>query len=115
MRLGSSTPGSSTTMRSSPWRVICGSATPVSSMRRRTISMDCCTADSARARSAAGARVSVTRPSGVPSTVNSSGTAGGIARSAASAAASCEGSRSRSATRLGWSEPAAAGCAASPW
>ena len=54
MRFGSSTPGSCTTMRLSPWRVICGSSTPVSSMRRRTISIDCTTAAFARSRRAAG-------------------------------------------------------------
>ena len=48
-------PGSCTTMRSAPWRVICGSTTPVSSMRRRTISIDCCTAAVARSISAGGA------------------------------------------------------------
>ena len=42
MRSGSSTPGSCTRMRSSPWRWIVGSRVPVSSMRRRTISIDCC-------------------------------------------------------------------------
>ena len=44
MRSGSSTPGSWTRMRSSPWRWMVGSRTPVSSMRRRMISMDWFTA-----------------------------------------------------------------------
>ena len=49
---GSSTPGSWTRMRSSPSRWIVGSLVPVSSMRRRTISIDCSTAE-LRARSSA--------------------------------------------------------------
>ena len=48
MRSGSSTPGSWTRMRSSPWRWIVGSRTPVSSMRRRMISIDWLTAASLR-------------------------------------------------------------------
>ena len=64
MRLGSSTPGSWTTMRLSPWRVIWGSSTPVASIRRRTISMDCWTAAVARARTAASSRVRANAPSG---------------------------------------------------
>ncbi len=59
MRSGSPTPGSCTTMRSCPWRVICGSTTPVSSMRRRTISIDWSTAPAARAASAGADRVRV--------------------------------------------------------
>ncbi len=100
MRFGSVTPGSSTTMRSSPCRVICGSATPDPSMRRRTISIDCSTAARARARSAAGCSVSVTSPSGCPATANSPGTDCGMARSAASAASSFAGSGRRRVTRL---------------
>ena len=38
---GSFTPGSWIRMRSAPWRWMVGSRVPVSSMRRRTISMDC--------------------------------------------------------------------------
>ncbi len=58
-------PGNCTTMRVSPCWVICGSTTPVSSMRRRTISIDCCTAPRARAFSATGERVSMIVPSGL--------------------------------------------------
>ena len=40
MRSGSVTPGNCTRMRLLPWRAITGSLTPVSSIRRRTISID---------------------------------------------------------------------------
>ena len=43
-RSGSVTPGNCTRMRLLPWRAITGSLTPVSSIRRRTISIDCSTA-----------------------------------------------------------------------
>ncbi len=39
----STTPGTCTTMRSSPWRTMVGSSVPVSSMRRRITSIDCST------------------------------------------------------------------------
>ena len=62
-------PGNCTTMRVSPCWVICGSTTPVSSMRRRTISIDCCTAPRARAFSATGDSVSMIVPSGLEATI----------------------------------------------
>ena len=48
IRLGSCTPGNCTVMRSAPTRWIVGSATPISSMRRRMISRLCSIAASAR-------------------------------------------------------------------
>ena len=61
MRSGS-TPGTCTRMRSSPWRWMVGSRTPVSSMRRRTISMDCSTAEARRSRTASSVMERVMRP-----------------------------------------------------
>ena len=55
-------------MRFCPCRAISASATPVSSMRRRTISIDCSTAPVALARSPTSVRVAVTVPSGAATT-----------------------------------------------
>ena len=51
-------------MRFWPWRAITASATPVSSTRRRTISIDCSTAPEALARRPTSVSVAVTVPSG---------------------------------------------------
>ena len=102
MRFGSSTPGNCTTMRLSPCRVICGSSTPVASMRRRTISMDCCTAALARARNAASFGTSEIVPSGWVATSKSwpPSELAATGFSASSADWVCAGSRRATATRL---------------
>ncbi len=73
IRSGSSTPGRVTRMRCCPWRAISASATPVSSTRRRTISIDCSTAPVALARRPASVSVAQTWPS-APLVTSMSGT-----------------------------------------
>ena len=72
MRSGSSMPGSWTRMRSGPWRWMVGSRTPVSSMRRRTISIDCSTAELRASWMASSVSVTVTVPSAALATSMSS-------------------------------------------
>ena len=114
IRFGSSMPGSWTTMRSLPWRVICGSTTPVSSMRRRTISIDCCTAAVARSFSATGDRVSVICPSGVGGEVDVRA-AGGIVRCQRAAGARRSPPPAARGRAAGAAPGSGRGCAVSVW
>ena len=87
MLSGSFSPGTWTRMRSSPWRWIVGSRVPTSSIRRRTISSDCRTAESWSSRTALSvSRASIRPPS--PSTTSSSRASGLGLRSSSSATAS---------------------------
>ena len=80
-------------MRSAPCRAIEGSTTPVASMRRLTISIDCATACEPRLRSPAADSVTAIVPSGRALAANSSGTSRGIASIAARSA--CRSSAER--------------------